>query len=254
MPRVFRAMPRNRFLSYGDARGGRMSNARIVLIPGLLCDATVWQPLVKALPGGAAIADLSTQDSLTRMARDCLAAHPGPLRVAGHSMGARVAMEMARLSPARVTRLALLDTGIHPLRDGEVEKRDEIVRFARENGMAALADRWLAGMVHAPNRADATLMKTLKDMVLRMDAELHARQIKALVDRPDASAYVGDITCPVLLLVGRQDQWSPVSQHENMQKVLVNSTLRIVEGAGHFAPLERPGEVARITADFLTRP
>lgn len=56
-------------------------------------------------------------------------------------MGARVAMEMARLAPERVEKLALLDTGIHPLRDGEPAKRAEIVHFAHENGMAALANR-----------------------------------------------------------------------------------------------------------------
>lgn len=228
-------------------------DAMILLIPGLLCDETVWQPVLSALPG-AQVADLSTQDDLTEMARDCLATYPGPLRVAGHSMGARVAMEMARLAPDRVTRLALLDTGIHPLAAGEVPRRDEIVRFAYDNGMAALAQRWLPGMVHAPNRENAGLMRRLTDMVLARDPDLHARQIKALVNRPDASATLGQITCPVLLLVGRQDQWSPVSRHQDMQRLLPAARLEVIDDAGHFAPLEQPHKVAQILAGFLLDP
>jgi pimeloyl-ACP methyl ester carboxylesterase len=166
-------------------------------------------------------------------------------------MGARVALEMARQAPDRIVRLALLDTGIHPLRDGETEKRAEIVEYAHRNGMAALAERWLPGMVYEENRKNAELMRGLTDMVLRMDADLHARQIKALVNRPDASSYLSEIRCPVLLVVGRQDQWSPVSQHEQMLRLLPDARLEVIEEAGHFAPVEQPGTVARLVADFL---
>lgn len=221
----------------------------VLLIPGLLCDHFVWEPVLAKLD--AEVADLSTQDSLTTMAEDCLARHPGPLRVAGHSMGARVAMEMARLAPERIERLALLDTGIHPLKDGETAKRDEIVQFAYANGMEALAARWLPPMVHEPNQANAALMQGLTAMVLRKDADLHARQIKALVNRPDAAAYLHQIACPTLLVVGRQDQWSPVAQHEEMLALMPDARLEVVENAGHFAPVEQPETVADLLADFL---
>ncbi|MBL4807174.1 MAG: alpha/beta hydrolase [Rhodobacteraceae bacterium] len=223
----------------------------VLLIPGLICDQTVWKPLVDLLDGNPAVADLTTQDCLTQMATDCLTKHDGPLQVAGHSMGARVAMEMARLAPDRITRLALLDTGIHPLADGEIDKRNAIVQFAHDNGMQALADRWLPGMIYNPNKT-AALMQRLTDMVLRADPDLHDRHIHALINRPDAAAYLADIPCPTLLMVGRQDQWSPVSQHQDMLALLPNATLEIIENAGHFAPIEQPAKVAQLCADFLT--
>ena len=221
-----------------------------ILIPGLLCDAIVWQPLMAATPD-ALVADLSTQDNLTTMAQDCLAMAEGTLAVAGHSMGARVALEMARLAPERIERLVLMDTGIHPLKDGETEKRDAIIAYAYAEGMQALADKWLPGMVYAPNQQNEPLMQSLTDMVLRKDADLHKRQITALVNRPDASAYLADISCPVLLVVGREDQWSPVAQHEDMQRLLENSRLEIIDNAGHFAPVEQPDDVVHVVAPFL---
>ncbi|GAB4260927.1 MAG: alpha/beta hydrolase [Pararhodobacter sp.] len=223
----------------------------ILLIPGLLCDRTVWEPVLRLIPD-AVVADLSVQDNLTQMARDLLAQNPGVLRVAGHSMGARVALEMARLAPDRVERLALLDTGIHPLKDGEAEKRAEIVRHAHEHGMQALADRWLPPMVWTGNHGNAALMNSLKEMVLRRDPDLHARQIKALVDRPDAGAYLARIACPTLLVVGREDQWSPVSQHEDMLARLPDARLVVIDEAGHFAPVERPEAVNAALVPFLT--
>lgn len=219
-----------------------------LLIPGLLCDGVVWAPVLDRIE--AEVADLSTQDDIGQMAQDLLDAYPGPLRIAGHSMGARVAMEMAHRAPERIERLALLDTGIHPLKDGEREKRNEIVRFAYENGMEALAARWLPPMVHEPNRTP-DLMGMLTEMVLRKDPDLHARQIKALVNRPDAARYLPGIACPTLLVVGRQDAWSPVAQHEEMLALMPAARLEIVENAGHFAPLEQPETVARLVADFL---
>lgn len=220
-----------------------------LLIPGLLCDAYCWEPVLERLP--AQVADLSTQDNLTDMARDLLAQNPGPLRVAGHSMGARVAIEMTRLAPERIEKLALLDTGIHPLKPGEPASRAEIVKFAYDHGMQALAERWLPPMVWTGNQTNAALMADLTAMVLRMDPDLHARQIKALVERPDATAAMAQITCPVLLMVGRHDQWSPVSQHEDMLALLPDAQLDIIEDAGHFAPVERPDAVADRLVPFL---
>ena len=59
----------------------------IVLIPGLLCDATIWaaQIAVLKLHANVAIADFSQLDSLEDMARAALSVREGPLVVLGHS-------------------------------------------------------------------------------------------------------------------------------------------------------------------------
>lgn len=228
-----------------------LETVTVLLIPGLLCDRFVWEALLERLPD-AEVADLSTQRNLSEMARDCLARHPGPLRIAGHSMGGRVALEIVRQAPERVERLALLDTGVHPLRDGERESRAEIVRFAHEHGMDALTDRWLPPMVGAARRREGALMSGLREMVLRMDADLHERQITALVERPDGAEALRQVTCPLLLVVGRDDEWSPVAQHEAMREQAPHARLEVIEGAGHFAPVEQPDEVAELLVDFLS--
>ena len=224
----------------------------LILIPGLLCDDFVWQGILTHLPADTYIADNTKQNSISEMAQSCLKETNGKLRVAGHSMGARVALEMIRLAPERIEKMALLDTGIHGLKDGETEKRRAIIDFAYEHGMKALSQKWLPPMVYEGNYKNTKLIEGLNSMVLRMNPEIHERQITALVNRPDAKSHLGDITCPTLLMVGRQDQWSPISQHQEMNERIKGSELEIIDDAGHFAPCEQPQKTAYKLVPFLT--
>ncbi len=225
---------------------------RILLIPGLICDAHVWQGCVDALAGhDVVVADVSTQTSLTAMAEDLLAHHPGDLIVAGHSMGGRVAMEMARITPDRLRGLALLNTGMAPLKDGELPKREAIIAFAHDKGMAALADHWLPGMMAAGMPPDPGVMAGLRAMVCRITPDQHERQIRALIARPDAALTLGAWTGPMLLITGRQDIWSPIAQHEAIAALCPQARLEIIEEAGHFAPVEQPAQVAALISAWV---
>ena len=95
-------------------------------------------------------------------------------------------------------------------------------------------------------------MNTLRSMVERMTPELHERQITALLNRPDAEANIATIQCPTLLVVGRQDAWSPLSQHEYMQNKIPGAQLVVIEDAGHFTPIERPEEVTTTLEAWFT--
>ena len=59
--------------------------------------------------------------------------------LAGHSMGGRVAMEVFRRVPQRITHLALLDTGCHALPEGEAGERLEAVPLEIGVGQEGLA-------------------------------------------------------------------------------------------------------------------
>ncbi|GAB4356128.1 MAG: alpha/beta hydrolase [Oricola sp.] len=226
----------------------------LVLVPGLLSDAIVWKPLADAAAGlfRIHVADVSGGTSITGMAETILGEVAGPLVVAGHSMGGRVAMEMARIAPERVKGLVLANTGHHPKRDGEEVKRQAMIDLGYES-MEKLAAQWLPPMVDPARSGDEALMAKLTAMVLRADAEQHERQIRALIARPDASAYLKDIACPVLLVTARQDAWSPIAQHEEIAGAVADAELVTIEHAGHFAPVERPEETTAAIMAWLQR-
>src|ERR1039457_5506871 len=125
-----------------------MSRPALVLIPGLMCDQRIWAAQCDALRGLGIefrVADHGSADSLADMARAVLAANPGPLAVVGHSMGGRVALEIARLAGARLRGAALLDTGFRPLAPGDAGAREVAGRLRLAGGGRGGAGRGRGG-------------------------------------------------------------------------------------------------------------
>jgi pimeloyl-ACP methyl ester carboxylesterase len=224
----------------------------LLLLSGLLCDETIWSDIPERLREVADVRVISFRgfSSISAMARHVLALAPERFAVAGHSMGGRVALEVVRLAPARVSGLALLNTGVHTVRDGEPESRGRLLRLASEHGMSALAAEWLPPMMAGGSRT-ADLMPRLTAMVERSAPDSYAGQINALLNRPEALSVLSTIRVPTLLLSGSEDTWSPVSQHEAMRRRIPHATLFEVHGAGHMAPIERPDAVAVALREWL---
>lgn len=226
----------------------------LVLIPGLVSDGIVWAPLAAAARAKMSIhqADPSGGNSISGMAGRFLTETPGHIIAVGHSMGGRVAMEMARQAPERVQGLVLANTGHHPKRDGEEVKRRQMIDLGNRD-IRQLADEWLPPMLDPARAGDTKLLGELKAMVLRAGPAVHERQIRALLGRPDAGAYVGNIACPILLVAAREDGWSPIAQHREIANAAPDAELVIIENAGHFAPIERPAEVTAAITGWLAR-
>ncbi len=237
----------------------------LLLLPGLLCDAAVWQPQVDALGAAAhcVVARYAMADTLEAMARTALAQADaegllGPLCVAGHSMGGRVAFEILRIAPERVGRLALLDTGAHPLAAGEAgaqerAKRMALVRQSEGEGMRAMGQVWAQGMVH-PRRLAEPVFEAILQMIERSNPQQFAAQQNALLTRRDAAPLLAGVACPMLVLCGREDSWSGPAQHQAMHAAIPASTqaqLRIVEDCGHMCTMEQPRAITAALQEWL---
>ena len=77
-------------------------------------------------------------------------------------MGGRIALEIYRIAPHRVARIALLNTGSSPLAAGaageeEARKRSELVALAQSQSMPAMLREWLPPMI-APRRINEIVL------------------------------------------------------------------------------------------------
>jgi len=231
----------------------------LLLVPGLMCDRAVWQPVIPTLAAErvCTVVDHGSADSLVTMARQLLDVAAPRFALAGHSMGGRVALEVLRLAPERVSRLALLDTGYRPrppgpAGDDEARKRFALLQLAREQGVRAMALEWVQGMVHPDRLADGELLERIVLMFERHSAQTFEHQIAALLARPDASDVLARLTVPTLVLCGRQDTWAPPAQHQALQALAPGSVLEVVDACGHMAPMEQPAAVACAMQSWLS--
>lgn len=232
----------------------------LVLLPGLMCNAQVWSPLYPWLPADVNpwVADYGPAQNLQVMAHQVLEQAPPRFALAGHSMGGRVALEVVRMAPERVTRVALLDTGYLARPAGEAGEREaakrlELLEVARTQGVRAMAQTWVQGMVHPARLQDATLIEEVLAMFGHKTADIFASQIKALLDRPDASDVLRSLKMPTLLQCGAQDSWASPAQHAEMHQLVPHAVLDVIADAGHMAPMERPQAVAESLARWLRK-
>jgi len=229
----------------------------IVLLPGLLCDDAVWVDQRGALSaiGDCFVPDYGMRDSLGAMAELVLESVPGDrLLVAGHSMGGRVALEVFRRAPERIAGLALLDTGSTPRAAGEAGEHERaqrlrLLELARTQGMRAMGNAWAPGMVNA-DRHDSEVYEAVLQMIERSTSDKFAAQIRALLERPDASALLGEIACPTMVVCGRDDQWSPLARHQEMHAQIRGSKLRVIERSGHMCTMEQPDDVTAVLVEW----
>ena len=226
----------------------------LFLLPGLLSDSMVWdhQANVLAEVADIRIPDLRSFDRFGDMASHVLDEAPEKFSVVGHSMGGRVALELVHLAGSRVEKLALLDVGAHPVQSGEYEERMALVHLAENQGMEALADKWIPPMIHPDRHQDEALLGEIRQMVLRHDPQDYRRHIEAALSREDQNRYLPTIAQHVLLICGEEDEWSPVEQHREIARMIPDAELVIVKDAGHMVTMEQPEAVSALLSSWFT--
>lgn len=228
--------------------------APLVLLPGLLNTAEVWQRVVDALDPAAPPhrPELTQDDSIAAMAARVLADAPAePFALAGLSMGGYVALEIMRQAPARVARLALIDTQARPDTEEATERRHALMRIADGGRFDTVADRLMPLLLDAPRIDDPALTALIRAMAHAVGAGAFGRQQRAIIGRADSRPGLGAIACPTLVLCGEHDLLTPLERHEEMAQAIPGAKLVVVPACGHMAPIERPREVARALQDWL---
>ncbi|MFE2011723.1 alpha/beta fold hydrolase [Streptomyces sp. NPDC059491] len=168
--------------------------------------------------------------------------------LAGLSMGGQIAMELYRRHPGRVRGLVLADTfPAAETEDGRKARNAMADRLLAE-GMRGYADEVLDRMV-APYNPHAA--GHVHRMMCATDPVAAAAALRGRAERPDYRETLTAVAVPALVVVGRDDTYTPVADAEEMHALLPDSTLVVVERAAHLPNLERPEEFDAALDRFL---
>jgi pimeloyl-ACP methyl ester carboxylesterase len=223
--------------------------APLVLLPGMMCDARLFGAQVAALD--ATVLPVTGAETVPALAAGVLAQAPERFALGGLSMGGIVAMEVARQAPARVTGLALMDTNPLAEADHVKARRQPQMDRAAAGGLAAVMRDEMKPNYLTDGPGRAAILDLCMQMALDLGPEVFGRQSRALRDRPDQCATLRGFDRPALVLCGRDDGLCPVSRHELMHDLLPNSTLTVIDGAGHLPTLEQPQQTTQALRRWL---
>ncbi len=232
-----------------------MATQTLVLVPGLGSDAAVWRRTIAALGGEVRciVGDTLSDDTLAGMARRILDRAPQDFGLAGVSMGGMVALELMRIAPERVTRLALVDTIARPDTFGKkMLRRLANVVVGTSGDFRRLAQRNLGSLVHPSAPED--VRDELLEMSVRVGSGAYIRQNRAVMARGDLRRLLPGIAVPVAVIVGREDRMTPLGSSREIHVLTPGSTLHVVPDCGHLPPIERPEVMAALLKELLERP
>jgi 3-oxoadipate enol-lactonase len=236
----------------------------VILVHGYPLDGAMWSGVARALAarfrvlkpdlpgrGETAAASAASVEDHADFLEAILAELDPPVGLAGFSMGGYVALALVRRRPARLGALALVDTRAQADDDAGRAKRDEAIATVRAAGVAPIADAMVPKLLAALSLSNRDLVERVRRIILRQRPETVEADLVALRDRPDSRPTLPAITIPTLVVVGEQDALTPPADAQAMAEAIPGARLVRIAGAGHLAPMERPGAVAAALGEFF---
>ena len=253
---------------YYDERG---RGEPLVLIPGFGTGAWIWYRQADAFaehfrtvvfdPRGVGRSEGRDEPRSMREFADDVAALLDELKierahVLGASFGGFVAQEFALAYPGRTQSLVLCCTSFGGARHVPPSaamlaaiastKGLNTEERVRENLRLAFSPRFVA---ESPEEVERVIALRAESYV---PEHAYLRQLQAAVAF-DASARVGAIKAPTLVITGDADRTVPGENSANLAAAIQGAELRVVEGGGHIFFIEQAEEFNRAVVEFVER-
>lgn len=215
----------------------------VVYLHGWGCDGSIFMPIAEYLPEFSnylldfngfgksdppPVAGWSVGDYARELHLFIAEQHLGKVTLVGHSFGCRVATVLAAKYPEDVNRMLFVAPA--GLRRFSFKRQWRVFRYK---------------LSKAFGRAD--LSRASADY-LACDAALRNTFVKTVNE--DLGRYAKRVSCPVLIVNGRDDEATPVSHARRLSGLIKNSSLVLIDG-GHFAFFYAPRAFADTIKNFV---
>jgi len=231
-----------------------MPLSSIIFLPGFMCDERLFRAQKSALSRqgiDCLDGDITRSASIESMADDVLSDAPERFALIGLSMGGIVALEILRQAPHRISHLALLNTTANADKIQD-QRKDQICRVA-DGQLDLVMQEELKPQYLAPQNRTKDRLDMLADMGRKLGEDVFARQSIALMNRSEAHDLLPNISCPALVMTGRDDNVCTPEIHIELANKIPDASLSIIGECGHLSSMEQPDAVTGALASLLKR-
>lgn len=238
-----------------DAQKGVGTMTKIFLLHGWTYSIDTWQgfsnclksqgfdPILLKIPGLTETTDKAwTLGDYSGWLKEKLNVEKGPCIVIGHSNGGRIALACAATTPEKFKLLILVDSaGVY------------------HNDLAIRLKRFIFETV-AKTAKKITYSNTLRSLFYRLIGESDyknatpvMRQTMAQLIATDVTPILSNITTPTLIIWGRDDSITPLSDGMVLNRLIRKSKLVVIDGASHSPQITHTAQVCKLVTGEVKR-
>jgi pimeloyl-ACP methyl ester carboxylesterase len=224
-------------------KAGDPQNPTIIFVHGAGGSAATWFLQLKSLSDNFHIVavelnghgrspdrgERDTTYSYLEDIKEILSDYEKPV-LAGHSMGGMLSQLFALQYPDLLSGIILIGTG------AKLKVMPTVFEMLETNFEGYVN---AAGELMFHEGASKKLIESSKKEIRKCKPEIISRDFAAC-NSFDIMDSVASIQVPTLILVGKQDLMTPVKYSEYLHTKIPNSTLHIIDNAGHSVMLEQP--------------
>jgi len=243
-------------------------NAPVVTLShSLATDLSMWEPQMNALTARYRVLRYDTRGhggtdapggaySLGQLADDARAMLKA-LGVArthwvGLSMGGMIGQTLALVSPELFQSLALCDTSSRIPAEAKPLWADRI-KTAETQGMEPLVEPTIGRWFTAPFRErHKDVIEPVRAMIRNTRPQGYAGCCQA-ISALDLTDRLPAIKIPTVVIVGEEDQGTPVAASQAIQSKITGSELHVLKSAAHLSNIEQPEAFNAALTSFLSR-
>ncbi len=177
-----------------------------------------------------------------------------PVVFVGLSMGGYVAFQFQRKYRDRLRALVLCDTRSAADTPEAVKARHATVEQLQSGGISAVIEAMMPKLF-GPAALDGPSedVVSMREVMLSCAPEGMAAALRGMAARDDATAALGEIGVPTLVLVGEHDAISPVDEMRAIAQAVPNAEFVVIPASGHMSPVENPTAFNEAITQFLMR-
>lgn len=251
-------------ISYDDFGTGKIP---VIFLHGFPFDKSSWQPQMDFLKkthrviaydirGYGKSTDNKDVKNMSLFANDLIkfmdALKIEHAIVCGLSMGGYILLNAESKFAIRFKALVLCDTQCVPDTAEVKEKRHRTIAHIIAGRVDDFAYLFIKNVFcQQTHDTQKELVERTKNIILSTSPNTIIAGLKALEMRWETCTSLVDIMVPVLIMCGREDIITPPSESEHMHSCIPNSTLRIINNAGHLSNLEKPVEFNAHLQEFI---